>query len=535
MNAFWLSGLLIAAGVILSACEGEQSDAEKLAESTEWARDYQPYLQEALEAETQLLCKPLVATFYDNVSHSPVWMERDSLNSNGKKMMALLRGAYGLGLDPHNYHLKQVDSLLKLPSDVVSKAGAIDIRLTDAWFAMAAHIHKGQLDPATGNRIVPADSLPGNPAEELAAQLNDGDLTQALLAYEPDNVHYRTLRKACQQFVQTYPLHDSALTVGAYKGDSVATYNKAREALILYGFADSAIRKNDSAFIGKLKAFQEFHALGHDGKIGHNTSRALSMSNRQRWQQIALNLEKWRWHKPFPATRIFVNIPEFHLYFYRNDSLIRKHRVVTGAPTTQTPEFEAKLTYLNVYPYWHVPHSISTKEILPYVKNDPAYLARNGYSIMSLSGGDVMDVSSIDLSKCNVNYFPYRIRQNYGYGNALGVIAFMFPNKHDVFIHDTPLKFYFGTATRAYSHGCIRCQNPLALAKEVLKTDRNKIEPDTLQAIVDRRIPQMVYLKERIPIYIEYHTATTDSSGNLLLPIDVYYRDTSWTRKLFRN
>jgi murein L,D-transpeptidase YcbB/YkuD len=239
-----------------------------------------------------------------------------------------------------------------------------------------------------------------------------------------------------------------------------------------------------------------------------------------------MNLERWRWRSPFPATRIYVNIPEFTLYYYRNDSLIRQHRVVTGAVTTSTPEFEAKLTYLNVYPYWHVPHSITTNEILPVARQDPSYLARNGYTLLD-GDGNALDPTAVDLSR---GY--YRIRQNYGYGNALGVLAFMFPNPHDVFIHDTPLKFFFSTGVRAYSHGCVRLQDPIDLGKEILKADGNKVEPDTLQAMLDRHIPQMIYLQKKIPIFIEYHTAVGTAAGKLLLPLDIYGRD-SLTVKMF--
>ncbi len=271
--------------------------------------------------------------------------------------------------------------------------------------------------------------------------------------------------------------------------------------------------------------------MDRDGKIGLNTSRALNMSNLERWKQIAINLEKWRWHKEFPSTRLYVNIPEFHLYYYRNDSLIRLHRVVVGHPSTQTPEFTAKLTYLNVYPFWHVPHSISTNEILPFARRDSTYLEKNGYSIMTFKGEHV-DMSTINLKDYQQNNFPFKIRQNYGYGNALGVVAFMFPNPHDVFIHDTPAKFFFTTGTRAYSHGCVRLQDPVKLARNILTADKNNVNPDTLEVLLAAHTPKMVYLKKRIPIFIEYHTAFSDTLGRLRLPLDIYFRDTAFLSRL---
>lgn len=521
-----LTIVTLTATLLLASCGGEKSDSETIEDlknSEHWTEDYRPYLKESMSEISGLNLHEFTEAFYHDVEFSPVWVYKDSLTEAGKQLFTEVQGAHRHGLLPQWYQAQLIDSLLRSPQELY-KSAKIDILLTDAYLTMASHIRYGAFNLNSGQYRVPKDSL----TSDFVSVLMSGKYSPlaALRSIEPNLVEYRLLALACADFVERHPLTDTKFKIENYKSDSVGTATLTKEALIAHGFADSAIFNVDSLYINALKKFQMFHSMGDDGKIGHYTARALNMSNLERWKQIAMNLERWRWRTPFPNTRIYVNIPEFALYYYRNDSLIRRHRVVTGAVTTRTPEFEAKLTYLNVYPYWHVPHSITTNEIMPVVRRDPGYLARNGYSLFD-DAGNVVDPNEVDLNR---GY--YRIRQNYGYGNALGVLAFMFPNPHDVFIHDTPLKFFFTTGVRAYSHGCVRLQDPIDLGKEILKADGNKVVPDSLQSLIDRNIPQNVYLQKKIPIFIEYHTAAATQDGKLMLPLDVYGRDTL-TVKMF--
>ncbi len=526
--------LLLLTPLLLLRCDSQKDEKEAIEElnaSDNWKQDYAQYLEQALDEIQQLQCSSKVIDYYRTQKFPIHWVFKDSLTNEGKAMLKLVQRAFIFGLMPESYSVSKIDSLSGNLNAGLLNAAHVELLLTDALFSMAVHISEGQYHPETFAYHVPADSVSFDFTELMELALKESPAA-ALGFVEPDNYHYKALARGCEYFCNTFSLTDTTFNLSNYKSDSLGTYALARKALVAFGFADTSILNSDSLFKLKLKDFQMFHGMGNDGKIGYNTSKAFGMSNLERWRQIAINMERWRWRNKMPETHIFVNIPEFALYYFRNDSLIRKHRVVVGAATTQTPEFEAKLTYLNVYPYWSVPHSISSKEILPYVKQNPQYLANNGYNILSPDGKEVLDPSTIDFSQYHANYFPFRFRQNYGYGNALGVIAFMFPNKHDVFIHDTPSKFFFTTGTRAYSHGCIRLQDPVDLAKEILKADGNEIEPDTLQMLLDKHVPQMVYLKKKIPIFIEYHTAGADTDSTLVLPIDVYGRDTLY-RELF--
>ena len=203
------------------------------------------------------------------------------------------------------------------------------------------------------------------------------------------------------------------------------------------------------------------------------------------------------------------------------------HNIVVGTYQNQTPELTSKLRKIVAYPYWNVPYSISSNEILPAVKYNSGYLDKHNYKIYRK--GELVDPSTVNWKEIHQSSFPFKVVQDPGRSNSLGIIKFDFANAHSVYFHDTPSKALFGADVRAYSHGCMRTQHPVDLARAIIERDEKRkkyidIALDSLDSIMDRGSNREIKLKQQIPIYIEYVTVVR-KGDEMITHIDIYGRD----------
>ena len=255
-------------------------------------------------------------------------------------------------------------------------------------------------------------------------------------------------------------------------------------------------------------------------------------AHRAQFELVALNLERWRWEGVVPAAEyIWINIPAFELQVVGHNSAQRPYRVVVGAPATPTPTLSSTIRYFTLAPDWHVPRSIATKEMLPRLQRDAAYLARNNYALYN-DRGQVLDPAGINWAGVTAKSFAYTIRQSAGCENALGNIVFRFANPYSVYVHDTPLRQFFARPGRALSHGCIRLENPFQLAAYLLRReDRPVLLPNEAECARQAR-PHDVRLARPMPLYVRYATCTAEN-GRFRFFADVYHRDETVRRALF--
>jgi murein L,D-transpeptidase YcbB/YkuD len=228
-------------------------------------------------------------------------------------------------------------------------------------------------------------------------------------------------------------------------------------------------------------------------------------------------MERWRWEpEAFGEFHVEVNIPEFRLWIMRDGEEHYTTRVVVGTPKNQTPVFSDEIEHVVVNPYWNVPPSIAVNEIKPNLLANPYYL--DSQNMEMLAGGKVINAAAIDWTQTNIN--NYHIRQRPGPGNALGAIKFLFPNEHDVYLHDTPSKSLFARSFRAYSHGCVRVQNPLEFAGALMETNP-EISRASLEDLFGPK-ERWVNIKNKIPVHIMYFTLRVDPDGTIRSYGDVY-------------
>ena len=279
----------------------------------------------------------------------------------------------------------------------------------------------------------------------------------------------------------------------------------------------------DDALRSAVLRFQARHGLEQDGLIGKQTLAALNVPVEQRIRQIHLNMERTR--QVFAVQRddfLLVNIPAFTVTLFRDGEAQVMTRVIVGETDMQTPLFEAPLKTVVLNPTWTVPRKIASEELLPKIQGDASYLSRNAYDVVDRDGNTV-DPAGIDWASLHRNNFPYTLVQRPGPRNELGRIKFLFPNEYGVCMHDTPKRFLFARDSRAFSHGCVRMQDPVDFAAHLLGPEGWTGEQ--IAARLRTNETHVIALKEPLPVVLVYLTAEADGEGTVYFYRDIYGRD----------
>jgi L,D-transpeptidase YcbB len=462
--------------------------------------------------------------FYEARAYAPLWIDQSKPNQRASLLWATLRRADAHGLNAADYAPTRIAALLER-GDSPAALADLEIGLSLGALTLAGDLASGRLEPSS---VDPELALVRPPFDasgflaRLAVAIDPGLLVEALA---PQRDEYRALQAALTLYRAHaakggWPLVPSGAQPLRPGERDAARIPPLRARLQVTGDwptdapPDLASDALDETTTIALKAFQRRHGLEPDGVLGGQTLAALNVSAAQRVTQIALNLERWRWLPRQPGQHyVLVNLAAFALDIFSEGRSIQTARVVVGARTTRTPVFFDHMTYMEINPYWHVPVKIIREEILPKAKKNPAYLASQGYVLLSdwSETAIPVDPASIDWARARAANFRYRVRQEPGDHNSLGRIKMMFPNDFDVYLHDTPAKALFNRTNRSFSHGCIRVENPLDVAATLLRLagvqgwDRQRL--DETVASGARTI---VRLKAPIPVYIVYLTALVE-------------------------
>ncbi|MBM3184879.1 MAG: L,D-transpeptidase family protein [Bacteroidetes bacterium] len=339
----------------------------------------------------------------------------------------------------------------------------------------------------------------------------------------PADTNYRFLAYNLYHYSKNHKIDTTEFKI-SIKSKPEKIFEEAKKSLLSKGWIND---KMDSLEVSqKLKLFQLENGLAADGKLGENTIYAINESTYEKLLRASLTLDRYRSATKNPKKFVRVNIPEFKLYFYANDTLRNIHRIIVGKQTNPTPQLESKIYRIICHPYWKVPQSIATKEILPAQKANRNYLTKNHYKIYK---GQDQEVDPYSVNWGGRSSMPYTVIQQPGSHNSLGIIKFEFNNSFSVYVHDTPKKSLFNTVFRSYSHGCMRCENPVDLAKSILTFDSipRKVNPyraDTLDSLLAKRNNIPISLIEPIPIYVVYETVVAERNS-LIFHLDLYRRE----------
>jgi murein L,D-transpeptidase YcbB/YkuD len=303
-----------------------------------------------------------------------------------------------------------------------------------------------------------------------------------------------------------------------------------RERLLITGDIDREKTDIENIFDERLRnaviRFQKRHGLKEDGIVGPETLTLLNIPVDEKIRRMEINLERLRQIEDSSRRFIRINIADFELEVVEDRNIVMTMKVIAGKRYWYTPVFSAEMTYLVFNPSWYVPKSIALREILPEIKREPGYLDTEGLKVYSATEGtgEEIDISTIDWSRFGPDDFPYRFVQPPGPKNPLGRIKFVFPNRFNVYLHDTPAKLLFEESSRAFSHGCIRIEKPVELAEYLLHEDPSWTHERILDEIESGKETK-VRLPSTVNVHVLYLTAWVDYNDVINFRKDVYGRD----------
>ncbi|OJX16271.1 MAG: hypothetical protein BGO82_00505 [Devosia sp. 67-54] len=469
--------------------------------------------------------------FYGARGFEPLWLTTGADGSatfspNAEKIIAVFKHAQFEGLRPSDYLSPALDPAAAGTDP--AKLAALETAFSAATLNYAQDSYGGRINPTDVNVLLTIAPKKLDAADTLTKLAASNDPAKFLLSLDPPHPEFKLLKAALAKFydkdavkTETITIPDGPTLKLGMKDERVPTL---RERLavpapeIPEGATDAKVDTTyDKPLMEAVKAFQAGLGLTADGVMGPATVAALNGAGTVSKDDIIANMERWRWEpNDLGAFHVEVNIPQFTVWIVKDGEPVHSTRVVVGRPTNMTPVFSDEIEDIVVNPYWNVPPSIATNEIKPHLIANPGYL--DSQNMEMLAGGKVVNASAIDWTTTNIN--NYHIRQKPGGANALGQIKFLFPNDLDIYLHDTPSKSLFARAYRAYSHGCVRVQNPMDFAGALLATNPDLSE-DKLKAMFGDK-EKWVPLKHHIPVHLMYFTLRADPDGTIRSYGDVY-------------
>jgi murein L,D-transpeptidase YcbB/YkuD len=505
----------------------------------------------------ELICGlQVIPNFYLNRSYEPVWFDFNGLRPAVRPLIKSIQKADLEGLTPSDYHLATIEQLLtelsaqSFPPDE-SQAIAwadFDVILTDAFLLLGSHLSGGRINPET----LHADWLINERSIDMLAFLEtavtEEQIDRTIQQLRPEHRGYNGLIAALQKMrnIEDHGGWPQLEYPGTLKpGEKNSIVATLRERMMISGdlpdspTAEPALDEPD-LYDGTLAAavqnYQRRHGLKTDGIVGRKTREDMNITAAQRVRQIELNLERWRWLPRNLGERcIEINTADFSLHVMEGQQRVLDMRVVVGRPARRTPVFSTTMSYLVFNPYWTVPRTIAVEDILPKLVDGTDYLVRQNIKVFADWREDApeIDPSSIPWRDYNKDYFPLRLRQEPGKNNALGQIKFIFPNKFDVYLHDTPQRSLFDRVQRDFSSGCIRLEDAPALAYYLLSDDPGWTH-DKLRDIFESGQRQVVRIPRPIPVHLLYMTAWVDENDGLQFRNDIYGRDRALNAALLK-
>jgi L,D-transpeptidase YcbB len=483
------------------------------------------YLAESMHDKTfviygeSALVPDKVRSFYTENNFTPVWTGYYGFNSNGAAFYEMISNARDFGLEPDNYHLKVINGIIEQLGEHKSNQAAIktelELLLTDAAFRFMINLHSGYADV---DSVLRSEDWYGKLQNTLYIAIKKDRAVEGILSVQPRFIEYTNLQHATVKFVRTYILTDSFTAIQYPSKDSVKLMTQVKQVLSGLGY----LEYNQTNISQALSKFQYFHGLEPDGKPGKNTVDALRQSTLQKYRKLAMNLDRLRKQENFSSRLLYINIPAYMLKVYNGNKLEDTFRVIVGNPASPTPILSGMMEKVVANPVWYVPRSITVNELLPKIKSDSTYLKRNRFKILDKQYQPV-DAENLSIESFSSENSEYTIRQDNGNGNALGKVKFIFANPYSVYLHDTPAKNLFFKDIRAFSHGCVRLQDPQRLARYII-TKVNAEETD-FDDLIKKGVQQEISIKSALPVYIRYITCEADDKGNLFFYKDIYNID----------
>lgn len=501
----------------------------------------EPSFAAACAAEPALTLRVLPqvgAALNDYYSNHPkfLWVDNDAVNDKARAVMAALALSERYGLDPADYHVAlpatgsaddktaQMKTMMRLELTLSAKVLTYVLDAT-----------RGRVDP---NRMSDYYDLPRKNVDLVAALdeiAKSNDVVSYLDSRNPDSPQFRALVAALTKARAVAPEKPIFIPAGTFirPGEDdpalpqvIAAIRQSGSAAFKEKHADTLSAYDGGETYGRdlvalIRDFQREKGLNPDGVIGRNTIQAIRPSTpADRIEKLKLAMERMRWlPRQLGKRYVLLNEPAYQVTFVRGDDKPLTMRAIVGKPTHQTYFFADTIKEVEYNPYWGVPRSIVVNEMLPHLYNDPSYLDQMGYEITDARGRQISS-ADVDWDGYARKRISVDVRQPPGPRNALGLLKIEFPNKHAIYMHDTPEKQLFKNQRLAFSHGCVRLEQPRVMAAALLGKPVSYVD-DQIATGNNHNEP----VGGNIPVYLTYFTAWPDNDGAIHYYADVYGRD----------
>jgi murein L,D-transpeptidase YcbB/YkuD len=465
--------------------------------------------------------------YYQEEAGPLLWIGSDRMATMVERMSA----AELDGLDSADYPVDRLAEFADIvdETDIRGKA-IIELYFSAAFLEYASDLQVGRFLP---RKVDPNFFLQTKEIDPLAAlngALQVDDLSLFFERWQPQEKAYADLKRMLAEYraldaVGGWPMVPLGDTLKPGMTDPRVPALRARLAVtddVAVTAPPGAEELYDDELVAAVQAFQARHGLEIDGIAGNQTMIALNVPVEERIDALVVAMERWRWMpSELGADHLLVNVAGFDLRFVRDGQLADHMAVVVGKPYHKTPVFSHAVKTVEFNPYWYVPSSIAIKEELPKLQRNPAARAARGFE--AVQGDRVVPVTAVNWRRYGPGNFPFSLRQKPGPQNALGRVKFLFPNKFNVYLHDTPARSLFSEPERAFSHGCVRVSRPIDLAEEILRV-QGGWSRDRIDAVLRSGDRTIVKVEEPLPVHITYFTAWVDN-GQPNFRSDIYAQD----------
>jgi murein L,D-transpeptidase YcbB/YkuD len=468
-----------------------------------------------------------IAAFYQSNGYTGIWTGKG--NKDRRRRQELIR-AIGAA-DVHGLPVARYDAAGLMARMKAAKSprqrGFVEVEMSRVFLRLSRDMQTGVLIPSKIDSGIQRQ-VPYRSRVSYLTGISKSNPKSFFRALPPKTNEYARLLKEKQRLERLIAkggwgpsVPGKSLKPGATGNTVIALRNR----LISMGYIKrSSAKTYDGKMQKAVQLFQQDHGLTPDGVVGPGTLAEINKPMQFRLQSVIVAMERERWLNQDRGKRhVLVNLTDFSARIIDNDRVSFETRAVVGKNTSdrRSPEFSDVMEFMVINPTWNVPRSIAVKEYLPMMQQNPNAA---GHLRLYNARGQVVDRSTIDFSTLNSSNFPFDIKQPPSRRNALGLVKFMFPNKHNIYLHDTPAKSLFAREKRDFSHGCIRLQQPFEFAYELLsKQEKNPAQ--VFKAHLDTGRESVVQLEQQVPVHIIYRTAFTRAKGRMQFRRDVYGRD----------
>ena len=476
--------------------------------------------------------KQILPRLYERNNFQLIWGNLQNVNDLLNELKAIEED----GLDPEDYHLStlliQKLHLEQNKSPEPLLLAEYDILLTDSLIRLIYHLYFGKVDPENlhPNWKMTREINDADPIAEIEKTLRSNQLADVFKKIRPQLKSYNLMRAALKRYREIQeaggwePIPEGPTLKVGMTDERIP---KLRKRLAVTGHFEGTNTTSDYFDEELEKAvvrFQKRHHLVVDGNVGKKTYKTLNVPVKRKIDQIRVNLERSRWiSRNIPEEFIIVDIAGFQISYYQNFNIKWTSKVQVGKSSRKTPVFNSQIKYIVFNPTWTLPPIIVEKDILPKIKKTPDYLQKMKINVFDAKNR-IVDPSLVDWTAYSGRHMPFTFRQEPGLHNSMGRIKFVFPNKHFIYLHDSPSRSLYALNDRAFSSGCIRVEKYVELA-EILLKDPENWNQQKIRGLIDTLKTKIVNLTKPMPISLFYWTLSLDEEGNIIFKKDIYDRD----------